>query len=432
MIATYETLLDALFHTAVDGMIIIDQRGIMQLVNPAVLQLFGYPKEELIGKNVSLLMPASEAMRHDSYINNYTQSGQKRIIGIGREVWGLRKDGTMFPFRLAVSEVINVGNMRLFAGIIHDITKQKEAEQEIIQLNAKLEARIHERTEKLAQVVNQLLTTNQSLQSEIAERKAAEAALLKSQQEVEKALQAERELGELKSRFVSTASHEFRTPLSTILSSTALIDRYAQKSDTYPQQLKHIQRVKLAVSNLTGILNDFLSLSRLEEGKIQAKNCQVNACELLNEVVEEMEVYAKSNQHIVCQQQFDSDDCSVELDPHFLKNILINLISNALKYSDDGKNVYLSAQLDEYSLYVSVRDEGIGIAESEQEHLFERFFRAQNATNIQGTGLGLNIVQRYVQLLNGSIHFTSQLGSGTTFYLQIPRTPSSPSCKSDT
>ncbi len=432
MIATYETLLDALFHTAVDGMIIIDQRGIMQLLNPAVLQLFGYSKEELIGKNVSILMPPNDAARHDGYINNYTHTGQKRIIGIGREVWGLRKDGTMFPFRLAVSEVMNVANMRLFAGIIHDITKQKEAEQEIIQLNAKLEARIHERTEKLAQVVNQLLTTNQSLQSEISERKAAEEALLKSQKEVEKALEIERELGELKSRFVSTASHEFRTPLSTILSSTALVDRYAQKTEAYPQQAKHIQRIKLAVSNLTGILNDFLSLSRLEEGKVDAKIIEANPSELIEEVVEEMGVYAKASQQIIYDNQHP-EDCLIELDPHFLKNILINLVSNALKYSEDGKNVHICSKLDDTNLFISIRDEGIGIAESEQPHLFERFFRAQNAINIQGTGLGLNIVQRYVELLQGSIHFTSKLGEGTTFYLQIPRRPPHfPSCKSDT
>jgi two-component system, LuxR family, sensor kinase FixL len=415
----YEKLLDALFQTAVDGMIVIDSRGIMKLVNPAVLALFGYAEAELIGQNVSILMPPKDSSQHDKYMHNYMRTGEKKIIGIGREVLGKKKDGSVFPFRLAVSQVQKEGEP-CFAGIIHDITKQKAAEAEILQLNSKLEARIHERTERLAQVVNQLLETNEALQTEIADRKYAEDALRKSQQEVENALMSERELSELKSRFISTASHEFRTPLSTILSSTALIERYASKSDQYQQQQKHIQRIKLSVNNLTGILNDFLSLSRLEEGKVSANLSTFNFAELVNEVIEEMEVYAKAEQKIEYTDEDDAKFSEVYLDRHFLKNILINLTSNALKYSDIGKTVHIKSYTCSSYVHISISDEGMGIPESEQEHLFERFFRAQNATNIQGTGLGLNIVQRYVQLMQGQITFKSQLNEGTTFFIKIP------------
>ena len=415
-----EKLLDALFHTAVDGMIIIDERGRMRRINPAVLSLFGYTEEELIGNNISMLMPSNDAVRHDHYIHNYRHTGLKKIIGIGREVWGLRKDGSVFPFRLAVSEV-RIENICFFAGIIHDITKQKEAEAEILSLNTKLEARIHERTEKLAQVVNTLLVTNENLENEIIERKKVEEALRLSQQEVEKALASERELSELKSRFVATASHEFRTPLSTILSSTSLIERYAAKSNQYEPQQKHIQRIKMAVNNLTGILNDFLSVSRLEEGKVHACPMTFDVKELIAEVIEEMEVYAKPNQKIVYTKENDNHlPCLVHIDRHFLKNVLINLTSNALKYSDDGKKVHISSAIKGSYLHISLRDEGMGIPENEQEHLFERFFRARNATNIQGTGLGLNIVQRYVYLMHGTITFESKLDYGTTFFLKIP------------
>jgi two-component system sensor kinase FixL len=415
----YEKLLDALFQTAVDGMIVINSRGIMCVVNPAVTVLFGYTEVELIGQNISILMPPSDSRQHDTYMHNYMRTGEKKIIGIGREVQGKKKDGTIFPFRLAVSQVQKEGEP-FFAGIIHDVSKQKAAEAEIMQLNSILETRIHERTERLAQVVNKLLQTNEALQTEIAERKHAEDALRKSQQEVENALMSERELSELKSRFISTASHEFRTPLSTILSSTALIERYASKSEQYTQQQKHIQRIKLSVNNLTGILNDFLSLSRLEEGKVSANMTTFNFTELVNEVIEEMEVYAKPDQKIEYTDEGDSHSFEVLLDRHFLKNILINLTSNALKYSENGKIVRIKSHSCAQYVHISISDEGMGIPESEQEHLFERFFRAQNATNIQGTGLGLNIVQRYVQLMQGQITFKSQLNEGTTFFIKIP------------
>lgn len=418
MEADHTTLLEALYQTAVDGMIIINARGIMQLVNPAVLSLFGYAKEELIGQNISMLMPPHDSQQHDQYIHNYTSTGRKKIIGIGREVWGLKKCGNIFPFRLAVSAV-KIGEDCFFAGIIHDVSEQKAAEAEIISLNTKLEARIHERTEKLAQVVNTLLQTNENLATEIAERKNVEEALRLSRQEVEKALATERALSELKSRFVSTASHEFRTPLSTILSSISLIDRYAQKTSEYEKQAKHIQRIKLSVNNLTGILNDFLSVSRLEEGKVYANVSYFNLHELIAEVVEEMEVYAKTNQKIEYIPT-EAKNTQVCLDPHFLKNILINLTSNALKYSNDGQTVKICSNIQDNQLFISIADEGMGIAEEEQPHLFERFFRAQNATNIQGTGLGLNIVQRYVELLHGKISCVSRLNEGTTFSISIP------------
>jgi PAS domain S-box-containing protein len=411
-------LLEALFQTAVDGMIIINARGIIQLVNPAVITLFGYAEEELIGQNISMLMPANDSKQHDQYINNYVETGHKKIIGIGREVWGLRKCGNIFPFRLAVSEV-KLAETSFFAGIIHDVSLQKAAEAEIISLNTKLEARIHERTEKLAQVVNTLLQTNENLANEIIERKNVEEALSISRQEVEKALATERALSELKSRFVSTASHEFRTPLSTILSSISLIDRYAQKSSEYEKQGKHIQRIKLSVNNLTGILNDFLSVSRLEEGKVNANISYFDLTELIAEVVEEMEVYTKPKQTIeyINEGEHIRQVC---LDPHFLKNILINLISNAIKYSNDGQLVIIRSKVADNQLFISIEDKGMGIAEDEQKHLFERFFRAQNATNIQGTGLGLNIVQRYVELLHGKISYVSRLNEGTTFTITIP------------
>jgi two-component system, LuxR family, sensor kinase FixL len=410
-----ENKLNAIINNAVDGIITIDERGIMQTVNPATATLFGYMPLELLGQNVSVLMPEPQQYEHDGYMRQYRKTGKKHIIGIGREEMGQRKDGSTFPCLLSISE-IDLGERKLFAGIVHDLSEQKAAESRIKKLNAELEKRVEERTEKLVEVVNRLLLTNDALKREIQERKAVEEALKKSQNEVHKALEKERELNELKSRFVSMASHEFRTPLSTILSSAALISRYTT-SETADKREKHINRIKSAVSNLTGILNDFLSLSKLEEGHIENKPERFSIVEFSLEMVEDLQGILKPAQQIIYQHKGDTEEIS--LDKKFIHNVCINLLSNAIKYSD--KAILFTTTVTHDKIYISVKDQGIGIPKEEQEYLFTRFFRAKNATNIQGTGLGLNIVRKYLELMGGEIVFESELNKGTTFKVIFPR-----------
>lgn len=405
--------LDAIINNAVDGIITINERGIMQIVNPAAAQLFGYKPEELIGQNVGVITPSPHKTQHDSYINKYIATGERKIIGIGREVVGQRKDGSMFPCLLSVSE-INMGNSRLFAGMIHDLTEQKAHEADIKRLNSELEKRVEERTEKLVEVINKHLATNEALKKEIQERKAVEAALQKSQAEVRNALEKERELNELKSRFVSMASHEFRTPLSTILTSASLIGRY-NDAGTEEKRAKHINRIKSAVGNLTGILNDFLSLSKLEEGKFENQPETFDLEELVLKTIDEIKLITKPNQTIIYQHEGSNE---VTLDRKFSRNICINLLSNAIKYSE--KDIFINTSITPKRIQIVVKDQGIGIPKEEQEYLFTRFFRAKNATNIQGTGLGLNIVRKYLELMNGSITFESELQVGTTFTITFP------------
>ncbi|RMG69706.1 MAG: response regulator [Bacteroidetes bacterium] len=235
--------------------------------------------------------------------------------------------------------------------------------------------------------------------------------------EMRNALKKEKELNELKSRFISMASHEFRTPLSTVLSSVSLISRYPREEDQ-PKRERHIERIKSAVRNLTAILEDFLSLSKLEEGKINIKPVPFDAKALCEEVIEEMQVVVKPGQTI----HFSSaGDHSAYLDKHMFRNILINLLSNAIKYSSEGKEIRISYEGGEHYVVLRVEDQGIGIPEAEQVHLFERFYRANNATNIQGTGLGLNIVQKYASLMGGKVEFESVLGKGTVFWVTFER-----------
>lgn len=408
--------LKAIIKTATDGIIIIDEAGIIELVNEAALLLFAYAEDELVGQNIRMLMPNPHRDAHDTYIQNYINTGVRKIIGIGREVVGLRKDQSTFPLRLSISEV-QLPERMVFTGILHDLSAQKAAEARIIELNQHLEEEVSTRTEELATTINQLLNTNNQLEFEIQERKAAETTLRKNELDLRKAIEKERELNTLKSRFVSMASHEFRTPLSTILSSADLLEMYSQE-DQQEKRLRHTTRIKSAVNNLISILNDFLSLSKLEEGKITITPVEFNLEDFCEEVMDDVQAILKPGQ--ILQHHGLSADILITLDKKMLKNIFINLFSNAIKYSDPGKPIDCFVAIENNELNISIQDHGIGIPEEEQQHLFTRFFRAHNVENIPGTGLGLNIVKRYVELMNGRIHFESTLGEGTTFHVHIP------------
>lgn len=411
--------LEAMFEAAIDGIITIDSNGIVESFNSAATRLFGYNSEEVIGKNIKILMPSPYQEEHDGYLNRYHTTRVPHIIGIGREVKGLHKNGAIFPMRLAVSEV-QLDEKLIFTGIIHDLTEVKTAEQKIIRLNEELESKVVARTVELSDAITQLQKTNQVLAIEIGERTKIEKALRQSELELRATLDKEKELGELKSRFVSMASHEFRTPLSTILSSISLIGRYTESSQQDKRD-KHIQRIKSSVTHLTNILNDVLSLSKLEEGKIDYQESSFNLNDLCVEIMAEMEGILKKGQFFSYHKE--ALDISVKLDKKLLRKILFNILSNAIKYSPEEKPIHCHYQVSNQVLQIMIRDEGIGIPKKEQEHLFDRFFRASNVTNIQGTGLGLNIVKNYLELMGGSISYISAENEGTTFNIMIPLNP---------
>lgn len=408
--------LQAIFDDAVDGIIIIDSRGIIEEVNKSACVLFGYNEDELVKKSINMLMPQKEAVRHDGYLHNYQQSRIPKIIGIGREVTGKRKSGEEFPFWLAVNEV-RLNDRTIYTGFIHDLSEIKNAERRLQMLNEELEKKVIARTYELENVVNQLLALNKQLEEEINIKIKIQQQLKDREAELEKSLLLERELGELKSRFVSMASHEFRTPLSTVLSSVSLIGRYTE-SDQQANREKHINRVKSTVAHLTAILNDFLSMNKLEEGRIQTFFEDFDPIELFHEVIEEMKTILKPNQQLI--NLHTTNGMLVRSDRKIIKNTLINLISNAIKYSKENGKINCNISVNEKVLDFSVSDEGIGIPDEDQKHLFDRFFRASNVTNIEGTGLGLNIVKKYLEMLDGEISFVSKLYIGTTFNVSIP------------
>ena len=244
----------------------------------------------------------------------------------------------------------------------------------------------------------------------ITDQKALENNLIK-------ALERERELNVLKSQFVTMASHKFRTPLSTILSSVFLLENYTD-ADYELEKTAFFDKIKRSVHNLTALLNDYLSLGKLEEGKLKVTYSETDIKAFFDEFLQEIGSIKKVKQKI--HFTHEGIECTVMTDKFLLKNILTNLLSNAIEYSPHDAEIQLSAELKKDTLKIRVTDQGIGIPENEQHQIFKRFYRGQNANNVEGTGLGLNIAKKYIRLLKGTIEFTSQLNKGTTFIAIIP------------
>jgi PAS domain S-box-containing protein len=400
-----------IFESALEGILVATADGKIVRANRSCEKMFGYKKGELDGVKVESLVPAAHRKHHVAHREEYQKKPKARPMGKGSDLEGLKIDGTVFPVEISLNHITLEGESYVMAYVM-DVTARKAAEFEINKLNQDLEHRVEERTQDLANAIGELQEANLSLEEEVNLRNIAE-------KKANEALLKERELGELKSRFVSMASHEFRTPLSTVLSSNALIAKY-KDSENLEKREKHINRINSAVNNLTEILNDFLSLDKLEAGKVSLNLREFDLAELGRDIVDELESNLKSDQVIAYTTA--PKEIAVTLDRQMIRNILINLVSNAIKYSESGQQIELSIREKGQKVLIEVIDNGIGIPEIDQKHMFERFFRAKNATNLQGTGLGLNIVKKFLDLMNGTITFASKEGEGTKFTVTLPKT----------
>lgn len=399
---------NALFEHATEGIVLTDDKGKIVLLNPAAYRLFQYGHGELLAQPIDILIPQRFHHRHEADREGFYRHPGNRTMGHGRDLFARKKDGSEFPVEVSLSYYRQKNVLYVIAFIV-DITERKKAEQELLQ-----------KQQQLKKVSDDISKLNTELEMKVEQRtlilREALQELERSQDELSDALSKEKELSEIKSRFVSMASHEFRTPLSTVLSSAALLGRYTLTEDQDKRD-KHIKRIKDAVKHLNDLLEDFLSLGKLEEGKIRAEPAEFGVREFLEEIVEEMRSLAKPGQDI--QWEYSGPDNFIS-DKRLLKNILINLLSNAVKFSADGAAISLHVTRSASGLSLAVKDKGIGISPEDQQHLFSSFFRGGNALNIEGTGLGLHIVKRYVELLQGTMTLESALGEGTCVTVNLP------------
>ena len=385
---------EALFNSASMGIIVVNGEGDIVMSNHYANTLFGYDEDEIVSEKLEKLIPQRYHHAHVHHRDGYIKKPQARSMGLGMTLRALRKDGSEFPVEISLGH-FETAESKYVIAFISDITKRQESEEEIRKLNTSLEEKVASRTNELQKTLIELQASKDSLT---------------------KSLEKEKEVNDLKSRFVSMASHEFRTPLSTILSSVSLLAKY-ETTEEQPKRDKHIDRIKSSVKTLTDILNEFLSLGKIEEGKVEINFESFDLTLFIQGVINEMNVLLKNGQELIHENHGITDCYS---DAGLLKNVLINLVSNAIKFSPENNEIKIATSLQDGHIQIKVIDHGMGIPENDQVHLFERFFRATNATNIQGTGLGLHIVGRYVELLKGKISYQSQLEAGSIFCIAIP------------
>ena len=400
--------LTSLFENATEGIILTNGTGNIMLVNPAAERMFHYDNGEITGQPIEILIPDQFKPHHHQLRAGFYQHPSNRSMGQNRDLYGRRKDGTGIPVEVSLSHYRRENELFVIAFIV-DITRRKEIESNMKQQKAELE-----------RITNELRKLNTDLETKVEERtiilKEALQKLEQSQAELNEAFDKERQLNEIKSRFVSMASHEFRTPLTTVLSSASLLSKYTT-SDEQDKRDRHIVKIKSSVKNLNDILEDFLSLGKLDEGKVESHFAEFNLQECILDTIDEMKPLLKKDQHI--EHSYEGR-AIINSDKKLVRNIIINLVSNAIKFSNEGDKIAVSCNINAGKVIIGVKDQGIGIGKEDQGHLFSSFFRGANATNIQGTGLGLHIVQRYAGLLDGSVKLESRLNEGTSVTISIP------------
>ena len=384
---------EALFQYATMPIILVNKDGDIILANDQALSLFEYMQNEITKVKVEDLIPMRFRGNHVQHRHRYETKPENRPMGRGMQLLALKKNGIEFPVEISIGHYL-IDNEPYVIAFIVDITARQAFEN-----------LLRTQKEEVESVNKQMEKLNEDLEHKVEVRT----------HELSKALSKERELGDLKSRFVSMASHEFRTPLSTILSSVSLIGKYTEAAEQDKRD-KHILRIRSAVNNLTDILNEFLSLGKIEEGKIQVHLSIFNIKEQVQLIISEITPILKKRQYIKYTHEGFTQ---VNLDTSLLRNIIINLVSNAIKFSPENATIWVDSRCSENEIVLTIKDEGLGIPEEDMKHLFERFFRGKNVDNIQGTGLGLHIVSKYVELMGGTIDVQSQLEAGTRFTIKF-------------
>ncbi|MGB7344184.1 MAG: PAS domain S-box protein [Pirellulaceae bacterium] len=367
-----QAVLAAIMETAVDAIIVIDQFGIVQMANPATKVLFGFAVSDLIGTNVNQLMPSPHRKQHDTYINNYLDSGKAKIIGHGREVVGRRKDGSEFPLHLAVSE-IKVSGRKLFAGIVRDISGLKQAELELKRMNDALEQRVLERTKELH---------------------AAQADLIRAEKLAT--------LGQVSGGI----AHEIRNPLNAIKTSAYFL--LNAKHPSSEKTVEHLQRIDRQVTEIDNVITALADLARLPEPNFVQCDVRIVARGVIRSVAMQSSILVDDQLPVVLP--------AARIDPNHLSIVVRNIVRNARDSMSDGGTITLAAQADQDHVIVSISDTGVGISAENLSRITEPLF----STKQGGMGLGLAITKAILEKNRGRLEVASSVGSGSTFSVLLP------------
>ncbi len=346
----------------------MDARSCFIYASPRAREILGYSPEDLIGKQFADFMTANEAIRFATIRSHVMQQRQpfEQV-----ETTCLHQAGHAVVLEISGAPIFTPeGTLQGYRGIARDITERKQVE------------------------IN-----------------------------IRKAFTKEKELSELKTRFISMASHEFRTPLTTILASAESLDRYRHK---FPEEKQKVilKRIQTSVHHLMDLLSDILTVGKAEAGKLVCKPEPLDLKQFCLDLVEELHA-SQSPPITTIHFQCDVATCDLQADEKLLRHVLINLLSNAVKYSPEATSVDFELSRTEHQITLRVSDRGIGIAEADQDRLFEAFHRGNNVGNIAGNGLGLVIAKRAVEAHQGTISCVSQVGHGTTFTVVLPVNPRS-------
>ena len=378
---------NAILATVADAIITINPSGIIESFNPSAERIFGYTKNEIIGKNINVLMPEPYHSEHDGYLNHYQETGEKKIIGKGREVYAKHKDGRIFPIDLNVNSFENAHG-KMFVGSIRDISDRKEFENIIKYQNENLEKLVQSRTIALQKALDD---------SKIAER--------------------------VKSDFFANMSHELRTPLNSIIGMSQLIEN----TDLTDEQTEMFGSIRQSGTVLLKTVNDILDISKIEAKELKLEILPFDVFENLRGTIQSLKNIA-SKKNLSLTYDFNSLYQPIFGDPTRFSRITTNLIANAIRYTDEG-SVFVTAKIEDHpqinnmiNFILKVVDTGIGIPLSKIDVIFEKFIQADSSITRRfgGTGLGLAISKDLVELMNGKISVESEVGKGSIFTVIIP------------
>jgi len=359
--------LEEIMNTAADGIVTANQSGIMESFNRAAEKIFGYSAEEVIGENISVLIHSADVGQHDSYIKNYIRTGVSSIVGSSRVLEAKRKNGKTFPISISISDM-QIDDRRIFTAIFHDITEQKNNERELIE----------------------------------------------AKEEAEKA-------NKIKTDFISAMSHDLRTPLNAILGFGQLLEMDSKEPLTENQK-SCVKEIVDGGNHLLNLINDILDLARIESGKVALVIEEVNINKTVFECLSMVHSLTDDRNIKVENNIGEAGNIFVKADGTRLKQVLLNIVSNAIKYNQLGGSIQVDCiETSDKTLKISIKDTGIGIAKEKHAEVFSPFSRFnEEALEVEGTGIGLAVSKRLIEVMNGSIGFNSEAGKGSVFWIELP------------